>query len=118
MTAIINFEALRKHFPIKKDIGTLGLCKKQLEWAQVVFWQLKYKGEREKREISWDEIYKALGEMKGVYRAFKSCIGPARTVRLSDKKISDSEIELTRKLLLLGDIDTVIDFYLQRTVAI
>jgi hypothetical protein len=80
-------------------------------WAQVVMWSLRNKGILEAREIKWGEIYDGLKEMRKIHHSFLNNIGPARTVRRGDKKISKSEIELTKKILLLGDIDTVIDFY-------
>lgn len=108
---ISGIQKLKKLIPVGSDRGPLGLSRRQREWAQVTMWVLRKRGIREKREIKWSEIYSALSEMRQIHRTFQKHIGPARTIRRGDRKITKEEIELTRKILLLGDVDCVIDFY-------
>jgi hypothetical protein len=103
----LTIKELRASVPIQKEVDLFKLTYPQRKWIQVRMWELYNFSIIEKREITWEEIYKSLEGMRTIHRIVRDNIGPNRASRPMTK---DEEFVI-RKLLLLGDIDEVVKFF-------
>ena len=105
---ILNLPYLRMAVPVKKGVDGLGLSQHQRLWIQVRMWELFNLSVKTKKDIEWSEIYASLSEMRNIHKIFSENIGPHRS---KSADLSDEQVQLVKKVLLLGDIDSVVAFF-------
>lgn len=103
---------MRESFPIKKHIDKIGLSFYQRRWIQLRMWQLfNCSLARGNSEITWDEIYDSLKDMRRTSQIFFNNIGPRRLSSKTDCGVDTIGDQMIRRILIIGDIDQIVLFF-------